>query len=262
MSARRLLPVSVLLCLCQAPVLCLAEETSAISAPLLSVPDDTGGPGAAPSAKAPAPGLDEYEHIPVGLLAAPDTDTKTEAPASVSALPQALGQIPGAYEIPGARTEGEEDAHLPFEEVAALHRQGQYPAVLKNLQNLVAGRNHDAEALYGIMLLNGQGMAADAAKALEYFKRAAEGNKAIAQHYLGNMYFTGQGIEEPDAIHAFMWLNLAVVHYPEGPEKARARKDLDAVSLKMTRLERARALKMTNDWLDARDEPQITDTGQ
>jgi hypothetical protein len=207
----------------------------------------------------PAVSLDEYNRIPVGLLAQPDTSTKTTLVVNTgkAALPQALGQIPGLFPIPGVTGTGEGD--LSFEQILKNYRDGKYDIVFKNIEPMIAIKHHEAEQLLGIMYLNGQGVQKNAQKALDLLTRAAEANQPMAQHYLGVMYFTGQGVDEPDSVHALMWLQIAILHYPEGPEKTRARQDRDSVYSKMSRLEKSRAMQSIHDWLDQRGESHLMD---
>jgi hypothetical protein len=201
--------------------------------------------------------------VPEGLLAPPDAETKTAAalPAGVKELPAALGQIPGVFEIPGAQPQQEENAaNLTMEQVMREYRQGRYDALLKSLEPMAyVAKQHDAEQLLGIMYMNGQGVPVDPAKAFDLLQRAAEANRPLAQHYLAVMYFTGQGLEEPDLIKALMWLHIAILHYPEGPEKERAIQDRDGIYVRMSRMEKSRALQLARDWLDKQGEAHLLD---
>ncbi len=51
------------------------------------------------------------------------------------------------------------------------------------------------------------------AKALQWFRKAAEQGHTSSQNNLGNMYITGRGVPQDDA-QAYMWFNLAASRFP------------------------------------------------
>jgi len=57
-------------------------------------------------------------------------------------------------------------------------------------------------------LLGRNGVAKSAEKAADLFKALAEQNWSSAQHMLGNMYYSGNGVEKNDLL-AYKWLSLA-----------------------------------------------------
>lgn len=214
------------------------------------------------------PGLGEYEKIPIGLLAPPETPQEgtVQKPASLSVpaskrLPDALGQIPGVYKIPGLSEQAQSE-NLTVDDIKILYRKGAYSEAYRELEPLVANGNIDAEELSGIMLLQGQGTTADPAKAMTRLLHAAESNKLLAQHYLGNALFQGVGMETPDPIQALTWLEIAFARYPKGPQKIRARQDRDVVAATLTRLERERAKEGAKKFLEARDEAHLLEVGE
>ena len=67
----------------------------------------------------------------------------------------------------------------------------------------------DAQFNLGECYYEGTGVEKDAAKAVEWFRRAAEqGNDAEAQYYLGAYYYNGTGVEK-DASKAVEWYRKA-----------------------------------------------------
>ena len=60
------------------------------------------------------------------------------------------------------------------------------------------------------MYYKGEGVPADDAEAVKWFRLAAEQSDANAQTSLGVMYFAGKGLPA-DSVRAYMWLNLARV---------------------------------------------------
>lgn len=57
-------------------------------------------------------------------------------------------------------------------------------------------------------LLGRNGASKSAEKAAELFQTLAEKNWSSAQHMLGNMYYSGKGVEKNDLL-AYKWLSLA-----------------------------------------------------
>jgi hypothetical protein len=246
-----------------------ARAEGGIAAPTTSI-DPAAAVGVAPATPASAaaettapggsPSTDEYKSIPVGLLAPPLSDVKPVPVKKDAQLPQALGVIPGIYEIPGMNQRQQTDeAALTFDQVVSAYNQQKYDIVMKNVMPMVEAKQHDAEQLVGLMYLNGQGVDKDPKKAFEFLLRAAEANKALSQHYVAVMYFTGNGVEDADNVRALMWLTIAILHYPDGAEKARAKSDRDAILLKMSRPEKNRAMVMAREWLDKLGEGHLMD---
>ena len=78
----------------------------------------------------------------------------------------------------------------------------------------------DAKAQYqlGLCYAKGEGVKADAEKAVYWYQKAAEQGNATAQRLLGVCYFEGKGIEK-NLTQAQYWLELAA-----------AQNDTDAIS--------------------------------
>jgi hypothetical protein len=58
------------------------------------------------------------------------------------------------------------------------------------------------------MYANGTGVEQDTTEALHWYRRAAAGGIALAQHSLGVLYSSGSGVAQDDA-RAYMWLAIA-----------------------------------------------------
>ena len=202
----------------------------------------------------------EFDNVPEGLLLSGDKKVEKAPEETGSKLPQLLGEIPGNFKIPGASEETETgDDVLSIEQIMTAYKKGKYDVVMQNLKPMADNRQHAAEELLGVMYMQGQGTKKDPVQALDLLQRAAEANRPLAQHYLGVMYFTGEGMKEPDNIKALMWLHIAILHYGDGPQKERAKKDRDAVYVSMSRLEKSRAIQLARDWLEARGEGHLMD---
>lgn len=185
------------------------------------------------------PPLDEYKNVPKGLMIAPD-DGK-----SGDEIKQEMA-----------------GSNYNYDTVIEMYKDGKYAQIVKSLEILVDTGHYGAAELLGIMYEFGQGVPKNLDKARELLTRAAEeGNKPLSQHHLGVMYYTGTGIEANPA-QGLMWLYVAVIHYPTGPEKERAKQDRDNVYAQISRRERDIALQMAREWLSKRGEAHLLDLQQ
>ena len=80
------------------------------------------------------------------------------------------------------------------------------------------------------MYAEGQGVPQDDAKAVKWYRKAAEQGYAKAQLSLGLAYGLGQGVPQ-DLAQAHMWFNLAASRYPPGEDRDRAVKNRDIAEL-------------------------------
>ncbi len=85
-------------------------------------------------------------------------------------------------------------------------------------------------------------MPQDYAKAVKWYRMAAEQGNASAQYNLGAMYGKGQGVPQ-DYILAHMWLTLAAAQGNEGGKKGR-----DLAATRMTREQIAEAQRLAREW--------------
>ncbi len=128
--------------------------------------------------------------------------------------------------------------------------------------------------MLGIMYEKGWGVTQDSAKAVKWFRKAAEQGVALAQYTLGLAYEKGQGVDMDDGwavrwyrkaaeqgyaqaqytlgnrhsaiqdyVQALMWFNLAAA---KGEENARKRRD--NVAKKMTPAQIAEAQRLAREW--------------
>jgi len=207
-------------------------------------------PGQTPATGAPVPPANgQTPSVPPQLPTTPDT-LATGTPA---ATPPATGT---------GDQNGENYTHkLNYDAIIDLYRQGKYDEIVATLQSLAAAGHQGAEELLGIMYRQGQGVPKDPAKALDLLTKAALANRPLAQHHLGIVYFLGEGVTK-DPITSLMWLDIAVLHYPDGPEKERAKQDRDNVYAQMSRRDRDYAQHLVRDWLNERGEGHLLDLAQ
>jgi hypothetical protein len=147
---------------------------------------------------------------------------------------------------------------LTYEAVLRLYKDEQYERALPHLELLSNGGHIAAKEILGIMHNLGQGVEKNPAKAFELLSESAEKGRPLSQHHLGVMNFTGSGTQQ-DSIKALMWLQLALINYPEGDEKAAAQRDRDSVFSRLNRRDRENAMQLTREWLTKRGEAHLLD---
>jgi hypothetical protein len=188
------------------------------------------------------PSTDEYNNLPPGLLLSQEQAQEVAKETG--------GETVGL---------GEVTRKVNYDKIMEMYKEGKFDEVAKNLKPLSEGGHHGAEEMMGIMYRLGQGVKVDQLKAFDLLSKAAEANRPLAQHHLGTMYYTGEGVPAADAVTALMWLHIAIVHYPEGPEKESAIKSRDNIYTQLTRREKDRALEMARSWLTKKGEGHLMD---
>ncbi len=202
---------------------------------------------AAHAQDAVAPTMDEYNDVKPGLLMPGATAQQAPQAQDDSGLPTTVSQ--------------ESQQVMTISDIVAVYKQGKYEQAATLLEPLAKNGQHQAEELLGIMYRLGQGVAKDPAKAMDLLSRAAEANRPLAQHHIGSMYYGGEGVSS-DPVKALMWLYIAIVHYPDGAEKDRARADRDAIYAQLSRRDKERAREMARGWLEKKDEAHLLDMAE
>lgn len=184
------------------------------------------------------PPLDEYNNIPTNLMI-PTEQVAAAGEAGISGISVTGGK-------------------LTYENLMKMYQQGKYVEVAKDLEPLAKGGHKGAQELIGIMYRQGQGVTKDSKKAYDFLAESAAANRPLAQYHLATMYYSGDGVQS-DPIMALMWLQIAIVHYPEGPEKEQALQSRDNMYTHLTRREKDRALQMAREWLTKKGEAHLLD---
>lgn len=190
--------------------------------------------------------MDEFKTVKPGLLLMPDDLQQTDSQEDTMAV----------IVSPGLTIT---DKPLTFDEILQEYTLGNYSRILPSLNLLVNNGQHGAEELLGIMYKSGYGVEKDFKKGFELLSKAADANRALAQHHLGVMYYMGEGVPAPDKVISLMWLHIAIAHYPNGAEKTRAIQDRDSVLVLLSRREKERALDLARDWLAKKGESHLLD---
>jgi len=155
-------------------------------------------------------------------------------------------------------TPNQQPVALTYEAVLKLYKEGLYDRALPHLELLSNGGHTAAKEILGIMFNLGQGVEKNPKKAFELLSESAEKGRPLSQHHLGVMNFTGSGTPQ-DSIKALMWLQLALINYPDGAEKDAARRDRDSVFSRLNRRDRENAMLLTREWLTKRGEAHLLD---
>ena len=99
-----------------------------------------------------------------------------------------------------------------------------------------------AQVLLGLRYATGRGVPRDDRQAFLWFEKAANYDLPLAQYGLGMLYVSGQGVI-PDGIKAHQWLDLAAAGGYAG-----ATQPLAAVADQLTEADRAQARQLASQW--------------
>lgn len=204
--------------------------------------------------------IEEYNNVPKGMLLSPEQVQKMmEAEKAKNGAAPAAATAPVTAETTDAAPEKPAETYiLSYEEILRLYRQGNFADAQKSLEPLLKSGHAGAQELMGIMYRMGQGVEKDPVKGFELLNTAAEAGRPLAEHHLASMYFLGEGTAK-DNVKSLFWIGLAVMHYPDGPEKEQARKDRDNIFLQTERRDRDTAQMLQRDWLANRGEAHLLD---
>ncbi len=99
--------------------------------------------------------------------------------------------------------------------------QEYYKKALSGFMQIVKNNHGNAELFYrlGRMFQNGLGTDIDTAKAVEFFKRAAESKNHWAEFQLGRIFLFGADGIDPDRAKGMEWLSLSAEHGNEYAQK-------------------------------------------
>ncbi len=92
-------------------------------------------------------------------------------------------------------------------------------ASISNLQSRAQSGDRDAQYKLGVIYDRGDGVARNAAKAVEWYTIAAKAGVPAAQERLGIMHMRGEGTQK-DLMTAYIWLKIAAGNGQDGAETA------------------------------------------
>ena len=95
-----------------------------------------------------------------------------------------------------------------FDDGWVVYTRGEYEAALNIWLPLAEQGDVDAQYYLGLMYNVGEGVAADNAEAVRWYRRAAEQGDPYAQDSLGTMYDFGEGVPVDD-VEAVRWYRLS-----------------------------------------------------
>lgn len=165
----------------------------------------------------------------------------------------------------------------------AAYEKGRYKATLRLARPLADQGDARAQALMGLLYVNGRGVLRDDREAMKWFRSAADQGDATAQLQIGMMYYDGRSVPQDyseaarwyqlaaergnpeaeynlgimyatgvgmpqDNILAHMWFNLAAAHFDSSVPRDRAARNRDAVARRMSPEEIAQAQELARQW--------------
>ena len=166
----------------------------------------------------------------------------------------------------------------------AAYQARQYAAARRIAAPLADAGDARAQAVLGLVYLNGRAVAQSDDEALKWFRLAADQGDSVGQYYLGQMFSRGQGVPQnfteaekwyrlaaeqgepqaqyslavtyamgdagdPDNVSAYMWFDLAAARYPKADlRRKNAIIGRELVRNKMSQEQIAEAQQRASDW--------------
>ena len=113
-----------------------------------------------------------------------------------------------ALTTPATGESGVSGGPASFDDGGVVYTRGEYEAALNIWLPLAEQGDVDAQYYLGLMYNVGEGVAADNAEAVRWYRRAAEQGDPYAQDSLGTMYDFGEGVPVDD-VEAVRWYRLS-----------------------------------------------------
>jgi TPR repeat protein len=146
---------------------------------------------------------------------APVTDCDTYAANSLDPQRKAAGvslvELDAARAIPACEAAVQQypgSARLMYQLGRAHHKSDQFATAALWYKTATEHGSGFGEAAYGLMLMSGQGVPKDIAKAVPLFRNAGDKGIVIAQDALGFLYASGQGVAKNTA-ESLRWYRRA-----------------------------------------------------
>ncbi len=95
-----------------------------------------------------------------------------------------------------------------FTDGLAAFDAGDYRTAFEEWRDLAKAGDAEAQVALAELYLTGQGVRADTAIGISWYRRAAEAGHPVAQLNLGDFYSRGDGVPR-DLVAAYVWLSLA-----------------------------------------------------
>jgi TPR repeat protein len=149
------------------------------------------------------------------------------------------------------------DISDPYAYGLRWYDRGRYDLAAQYWDPLVEKGDCDAEYHVGLMYFLGQGKPRDSHKALEMWRKAAEGNHPKAQSALGDVLYQNEAVTfhhcktctvPKDLVQAYVWYKLMQKSARYDGEKAYAARALAAVSAELSIEQRNQAEARVNQW--------------
>jgi uncharacterized protein len=128
-------------------------------------------------------------------------------------------------------------------------RAQDYEAAAKWFRLAADHGDMDAQFYLGLIYTEGRGVPQDYAEAARWYRLAADQGEPQAQYNLGAYYANGQAGRRPDFVNAYMWFNLAAVHFKQSdPRRNRAINSRELMAKQLTEEQLAEAQRRAREW--------------
>jgi uncharacterized protein len=133
------------------------------------------------------------------------------------------------------------------QEAAAAWQRQDYVTAERLYRSLAEQGDASAQHFLGKMYESGEGVRRDPVEAAKWFRLAADQGHIGAQLYLGSLYADGRGAPR-NYVQAYMWFDLS----SEGPQEFFAAASRSAVADKMTSAQIVEAQRLASAWKSKR----------
>jgi uncharacterized protein len=143
----------------------------------------------------------------------------------------------------------------PAQTGIAAYNAHDYPTAARLLLPLAQHGDPQAQTYVAFMFQNGRGLPQNNTAAAHWYRAASEQGVPVAQFMLGLMYDKGHGVPQ-DYVLAYKWLNIATARATPREREYWVR-IRDAVSNKLTLVQRTAGQDLASDWFYVRRPPEI-----
>ena len=172
-------------------------------------------------------------------------------PSLCQSLSQSLAEEFG-MDIPATK---EHEEALSLGEDAYM--RGDYARAAYLLLPVAEGGHTVAQMIMGLLYMDGTGVRANPAKAVEMYRRSAEQGHWGGQYFLGRSYLEGRGVPQ-NFVLAHMWFNLAASRADGEKERAGILEKRDFVAKIMTPTQIEDAQRRGMEWRPHKERPSVT----
>ena len=134
-----------------------------------------------------------------------------------------------------------------YEEGVAAYGRGDFPAALREFEDLALQGDAAAQFYLGIMYDRGGGVAQDDGEAVKWHRLAAAQGSAKALNNIGLLYQNGFDVPR-DLAKAYAWYSLAADSFGPGRQREQAARKRDGVAKEISPQQLGRARRLARAW--------------